>query len=243
MQIVICDDESIYLTSVANQILLWGEKSQRAKSLTVKSFKSTEDLLEAWTNGMSIDLLFVDIQIPGELSGMELAKIIHQKDEYVPIAFITNYAEYAYEGYSVNALRYLRKPLLQRDIDVCMDIAWRQWINRQNVFLSLVTNSQSIHVPVQAIIYAEVLAHRLRIYTADEIRQYEIRSTLDQLESKLPDSQFVRCHKSFLVSLRHVRKYKSGVLTISSGLEIPVGRKYTQTFANKFRAYYQGDEA
>ena len=59
-----------------------------------------------------------------------------------------------------------------------------------------------------------------RIVSADEIGEYEIRSTLDKLEEKLPADEFVRCHKSFLVSLRHIRKYKSGTITISSGLEI-----------------------
>ena len=241
MQIVLCDDESVYLHTVEQQILSWGKKNNRNDSLTIKLFQSSEDLLEAWTNGMDIDILFVDIQIPGELSGMELAREIHEKDEYVPIVFITNYAEYAYEGYCVNALRYLRKPMLQKDIDVCMDIAWRQWINHQSTFVSLVTASQSIHVPIHAIIYAEIIAHKLRIVAADEIGEYEIRSTLDRLEEKLPADEFVRCHKSFLVSLRYIRKYKSGAVTISSGLEIPVGRKYIRSFADKFRLYYQGD--
>ena len=124
MQVVICDDELVYADSIRRSVERWAQETRRLDKIFVKVFSSSEDLLETWSNGMVIDLLFLDIQIPGELSGMEAAKEIHGKDEYIPIVFITNYSEYAFEGYSVNALRYLRKPVSQQDIDTCMNIAW-----------------------------------------------------------------------------------------------------------------------
>ena len=53
---------------------------------------------------------------------LQLAKLIRQTDEDVPIVFVTNYAEYVYQGYTVNALRYLKKPVLESDISPCLDI-------------------------------------------------------------------------------------------------------------------------
>lgn len=240
MQIVFCDDESNYLSTIQQAITRWASETGHTDCVFTQVFQSSEDLLEAWENGMSIDLLFLDIQIPGELSGMEVAKIIHGKDEYIPIVFITNYSEYAYEGYSVNALRYLRKPILYNDLVICLEITWRQWVNNQDQFLSLSTANQSIHVPVRSIIYAESIAHTIRIASSDEIRTYEIRCSLEYLEKSLPNSCFVRCHKSYIVSLRHIRKYKKGVITVSSGIEIPVGRKFIHSFTSQFRLYYQG---
>ena len=240
MQVVICDDESVYADSIRRSVERWAQETRRLDKIFVKVFSSSEDLLETWSNGMVIDLLFLDIQIPGELSGMEAAKEIHGKDEYIPIVFITNYSEYAFEGYSVNALRYLRKPVSQQDIDTCMNIAWRQWSNGHNQFLTITTSSQSIRVPIDAIVFAEAISHDLRIHTSDEIGTYEIRGTMEQLEAKLPREAFVRCHRSYIISLRHIRKYKNGLITISTNKDIPVGRKYMQAFGMKFRAYYQG---
>lgn len=241
MYVVLCDDEEIYLDAVEKCVRLWAENHNRQDMLIVKRFRSSEDLLELWSNGMDMDLLFLDIQIPNEMSGMEVAKEIHSKDEYVPIVFITNYAEYAYEGYCVNAIRYLRKPLNQDDINVCMDIAWNRWNSAQKQFISLGTSSQSIRFPVNAVVYAETIAHTLKIHTSDNIELYDIRAPLEQLESKLPEGSFVRCHKSFIVNLRYMRKYKAGIITVASGAEIPVGRKYMQKFAEKYRQYYQGE--
>lgn len=240
MQVVICDDESVYLDSIRRYVEYWARETQHVSCVLIKTFASSEDLLEAWSNGMPIDMLFLDIQIPGELSGMDIAKKIHSRDEYIPIVFITNYSEYVFEGYAVNALRYLRKPISQGDIDICMDIAWRQWSNGHDQFLMLSTITQSIRVPIDAIIYIEAVSHTLRIFTADEIGIYEIRDTLERMESKLPQEGFVRCHRSFIVSLRHIRKYKNGMITILTGTTIPVGRKHMQLFSSKFRAYYQG---
>lgn len=240
MNVVLCDDEEIYLNAIERCVKLWAETYNRQDKVIVKKFRSSEDLLELWSNGMNIDLLFLDIQIPNEMNGMDVARQIRSKDEYIPIAFTTNYAEYAYEGYCVNAIRYLKKPINQNDINACMEIAWRRWINSQEQFVFLCTASQSIRVPVNAIIYAETIGHTQKIYTSDNIGLYEIRATLEQLESKLPEDSFVRCHKSFFVNLRYVRKYKARIITVVSGTEIPVGRKYMQIFAAKYHQYYQG---
>ena len=70
---------------------------------------------------------FFGYPIPGELSGMALAKKIRQHDQTVSIVFVTNYADYVYEGYVVNALRYLKKPICREDIYDCMEIAYRHF--------------------------------------------------------------------------------------------------------------------
>ena len=241
MYVVICDDEEVYLDAVEKSVLQWAEKCNRRDMLMIQKIRSSEDLLERWSNGMDIDLLFLDVQIPNEMNGMEVAREIHRKDEYVPIVFVTNYAEYAYEGYRVNAMRYLRKPISQDDINACMEIAWRRWNNAQEQFVSLTASSQSIRFPMNALVYAETISHILKIHTSDNIELYEIRAPLEHLEALLPAEGFVRCHKSFIVNLRYVRKYKAGLITVASGTEIPVGRKYMREFAEKYRQYYQGD--
>lgn len=243
MNIVLCDDELIYLDTISHQILTWAENNKIKEKVFIKEYSSSEDLLEAWDNGMSIDAVFLDIQIPGEISGMDLAKAIYDHDEYIPIVFITNYEEYACDGYCVNAIRYLRKPVSLRDISVCMDIIWRRWQSGQERFVTLTTGTQSVHIAIRTIVYAEVTSHMIHIFTSDDIGQYTIRSTMDDLESKLPDEDFIRCHKSYLVNLRYIRKYRNNWLTLASGKQIPVGRKYTSQFVCKLQKYYQeGDK-
>ena len=105
MQIVVCDDEQIYLDIITQYIETWAMANGHLSSIVLRSFLSSEDLYEEWEKGMPIDMLIIDIQIPGEMSGLQVAKQIFSQNEYIPIVFITNYAEYACEGYQVNALR------------------------------------------------------------------------------------------------------------------------------------------
>lgn len=241
MQIVICDDDKADRETIHQMILQW-EEAHQSYHISVREFHSSEELLDSWKKGITIDLLFLDIRIPGEIDGIDIAREIHLSDEYVRIVFVTNYSEYVFDGYSVNALRYLQKPISQNEVTVCMDIAWKQWLNSHDKYLTLSTGSQIVHVPIKAIIYIESIRHSLHIVTSDEIGFYEIRGTMDQIQTQLPSESFVRCHKSYIINLDHVRKYKSNRITLSSGMEIPVGRKYVHVFVSKFRMYYQGEE-
>ena len=76
MNVVICDDEQIYLQSAAKKIEDWANEHRVSNAVLVRTFRSSEDLLDAWENGLHIDMLFIDIQIPGEMSGMDVAKQI-----------------------------------------------------------------------------------------------------------------------------------------------------------------------
>ena len=159
MNVIICDDERMFLTSIEQKVMQWAQKNGHSNGIVVHTFTSTEDLLDAWEHGLQIDVVFLDIQVPGELSGLAVAKEIHSNNEYIPIVFITSYGEYAEEGYVVNALRYLRKPVSERAIAECMDILWRRWElqHRECVMIELPT--QVLRLPVQSILYAEVSGH------------------------------------------------------------------------------------
>ena len=124
MRVIICEDERCFQEALCNAIEEWKELTNH-QDVSCICFDSSEELLASWEGGLSAELLFLDIQIPGELSGMALAKKIRQHDQTVSIVFVTNYADYVYEGYVVSALRYLKKPVLREDIFDCMEIAYR----------------------------------------------------------------------------------------------------------------------
>ena len=88
MHVVICDDEPCFQEAVVNAVKKWMCTSGHS-DIRCTVFSSSEDLLERWSNGLSIDLLFLDIEIPGEISGMALAQKIRDTDHNLPIVFIT----------------------------------------------------------------------------------------------------------------------------------------------------------
>lgn len=238
LHIVLCDDEKLFLTSVEQKIKAWAQKTGHTSGLMLHTFTSSEDLLDAWEHGMQIDALFLDIQIPGEMNGLAVAKEIHRVNEYIPIVFITSYGEYAEEGYVVNALRYLRKPVSDQAISECMHILWHRWELQQTDSVVLDMPNQILRLPVNSIFYVEVLGHYCIIRTVDDNKEYKLKQSLETIRRKLPSQLFVQCHRSYLVNLMYIRHITSGSITMANGEVIQLGRVYQSQLMKLFRQFY-----
>lgn len=241
MNIVICDDELIYRQSIHEKVDNWAESNDHSAAIMVYEFQSSEDMLEEWEHGLSIDMILIDIQIPNEMSGLETAKRIYSKNEHIPIVFVTNYSEYACEGYKVNALRYIRKPVRQSDIDECLNIVWRRWKMRHSNAITIYSAKQTLNLPVDTVLIIESIGHMVNITTIDEIGTYVIRSKLEPILAQLPVKLFAQCHRSYIVNVMYVRKFQNSEITMNNGVVVPIGRKYARTFVDTFSAYYRGD--
>ena len=242
LHIIICDDEAMYRTSIRTKVEKWAENSNHTASILIREFYSSEDMLEEWERGMVMDIVFMDIQIPGELSGMEAAKIIYAQNPHVPIVFITNYSEYACEGYYVSALRFIKKPIVQEDIDECMNIVWRRWSNSNDESLIISGPKQTLRLPLKTVMYLESRGHYVYIRTTDETGQYEIRTNLNHFIAQLSKIMFVQCHRSYLINLMYVRKFQHSEIVLTDGEKIPIGKKFAREFVSSFQLYYQGVE-
>lgn len=238
MNIILCDDDRHFLTSLENKIQQWAQRSGHFSSIMIYSFTSSEDALDARTHGLQFDALFLDIQIPNEMNGLAMAKEVRQSDEHVPIVFITSYGEYAEEGYFVNALRYLRKPITDKSISECLDLIWRRWsiLHSESVLLDLPT--QIIHLPVKSILYAEVSGHTCLLKTIDRETPWQFRKSMDYIRNKLSSPVFAQCHRSYIVNLLYIRHIANGTITMVEGTTIPIGRKFQQPFMSQFRNFY-----
>lgn len=238
MNIIICDDEALFRSSIEEKILQWAHKNSHRNSVITHLFSSGEDLLDAWEHGLQVDAVFLDIQIPGEMNGVAVAKEIYCKNEYVPIVFVTGYGEYAEEGYVVNALRYLRKPVSERSIAECMNIIWRRWESQHNNCVLLDLPSQIIRLPVNNILYVEVRGHYCIIKTTDHAEEYKIKQQLEYIRKRFPKNLFVQCHRSYIINLMYVRHISHGQISMADSTIIQMGRVYQPQFMKLFREYH-----
>lgn len=240
MNLVLCDDEKLFLDSLYQKITSWAKVNGHTDGIMLRSFTSSEDMLEAWRHGMSVDALFMDIQIPGEMNGLAVAKEIHSLDENVPIIFVTSYGEYAEDGYEVNALRYIRKPISEHIIFNCMDVLWHRWSLRHTKCVVIELPTQILRLPVDYILYVEVTGHYCLHYTTGNCKKYRIQYSLDALRKKLPSNLFIQCHRSYIVNLIYIRNISKGCITMANGQTIQIGRNYQTQLIHMFRQYYLG---
>ena len=148
-------------------------------------------------------LLFLDIQMP-ELSGIELAKIIPNTTK---IVFTTAFQQYAIEGYKVNALDYLMKPISYDDFltaaNKALDwfsIAQKQEVYARDRFMFIKSDYKLIRVSLDDLLYIEGLKDYVRFYMADGTRIMSLMN-MKKLDDYLPHPEFLRTHRSFIVHM------------------------------------------
>ena len=179
------------------------------------------------------DLLVLDIDVPG-VSGMDVARKIRETDERVAILFTTNLTQYAVEGYEVSALDYIVKPfdyfVFSRKMQKFLSHVEKE--ENKSILLNSRGNYQKI--PVQEILYIEVLGHKLFYHTLRD--NYEIRGTIREAEENLRSCHFARCNNCFLVNLGNILAIE-GNRVILPGKKLQISRYKKKQFIDDFTNY------
>ena len=232
MRLAYCDDEEIQLEYMQRLAEHWAK--QAGVSLTYCAYKSAEELLFENAEGYPFDLLILDIDMPG-MSGMVLARKIRAKDAKIPILFLTNREEYVFEGYEVQALRYMLKPMSEEKLfpllnEVCT--AAKEEVQ------SLIVSADGEHckIAVPDILCLEADGHYVRIHTVK--RDYMVKRAFTELAGELTDG-FAATHRSYLVHLLHVERVQRTECILSDGSSVPVSRNSYKAVNEAFIKYWK----
>ena len=186
------------------------------------------------------DLLFVDINMPG-LSGLDFVRSLENPPQVV---FTTAYSEYAVEGFRVNAVDYLLKPFSFNEFSRAVDKVRKHLelrraadaLSRTGEVLRFKTDYKTVQVPMERIRYVESMGAYIKIFLDGERMPLIVFYTLKRLAEELPADRFVRIHKSYLVSLPHVRAAGRNALEMEDGSSLPVGDSFREAFQVAYHA-------
>ena len=174
-----------------------------------------------------VQLLFLGIQMP-ELSGIEFARILPHDTK---IIFTTAFNQYALEGYRVNALDYLLKPITYTDFLQATDKAleWFTTLQKQQTyaedrFIFVKSDYKLVRVSLDDVLYIEGLKDYVRIYlkTGDKVMSL---MSMKKLEESLPHPEFLRTHRSYIVHMPEVRTIDR-LRIVFGGQYIPISDNY-----------------
>lgn len=240
MHIMLLDDSASDRLALKRSIEEWAD-ARNKPALQFTQFSSSEDLLGHWTKHPQVDILFLDIQIPNEISGMELAQRIRAADKRIIIIFVSNYSEYASDGYELSALWYLKKPISLEKISKCMNRAFDQLGDTQEQGIPLEATSGPFILYPRELRSIEVKKNYLNLSLSTLSVPVTVRMPLKQLLSLLPQARFVQCHRSFAVNLRYVRRFTLTEAVLTGDATVPLGEKYLDQARSAFSRYSQGD--
>lgn len=226
----ICDDEAADLFFVKSQIMEWAGKQHL--EVDIREFPSAESFLFAYEEEKGFDMIFLDIEMDG-MSGVELAKRIRDVDKSIQIVFITGYMEYISEGYDVEALHYLLKPVRKDKLEGVLCRALER-IGMQEKALFLQSAGEMVRVPLYEIRFVEVQKNYVTIHGKEDC---SVKRTLREMQKEL-DGRFFQTHRSYIVNLGFVKKITKNDVVLKDGTVIPLSRglydKINQAFIRCF---------
>lgn len=235
MRIAICDDEILQLELLNNYVEKWATEGK--VNCNIELFSSGESFHFHWLEDSSYDILLLDIQM-NKLNGIELAKLIREKDNYIQIIFITAISDYMQEGYDVDAINYLIKPIDEEKLKKCLNKA----TNKRNTNLkSILIESNGVieRINEDSIMYIEIRNHQLYIYNREQI--INIRKTLGEMEEILSKDEFIKPHRSYLVSLKYIKRINTKEIILKNNSVIPISRGNYKEVYRKFFDYFKSD--
>lgn len=219
------DDEPIALKVIENFC-------REIETITVeKTFSNAEDGLK-YLKKFPADLIFLDIDMPN-LNGIDLYKQVKQN---TLVIFITSRADYAVEGFNLNALDYLLKPFTFE--------RFKQAADKAKDYFAITNNQKAIqHIFVRAdyslqkitlddILYIEALDDYLKIFLHQQ-KTIVARMTMKAMLEKLPATDFIRVHRSFIVPIKKVESLRNKTFQIGEK-KIPVGNSYEEVVTKHF---------
>ncbi len=223
LRILICDDNPVFLKCLREEI----RKALDAHKIeaTIHIFSEAEHISEEVLS--KCDVFFLDIDFTGKsYTGIDVARKIRQLRKDSVIIFVTNYIEYAPEGYEVQAFRYLLKNEMAQKLEQCLMEVANKLKTEQKTF-SLSISGETIPIPLNNILYIESQGHTAVLYAQKNgaITEYRFSSTLVELERQLAPQGFLRIHKSYLVNMRRLKKYQCTEAVLDNGTVLRVSAK------------------
>ncbi len=217
LQLAIVEDDDRQAKVLAEYAARYGKEHQI--EIVPEHFENGLKFLESYRG--NFDAVLLDIAMP-LMDGMECAKRLRERDEKVPIVFITSMAQYAIRGYEVEAMAFMIKPVSYAEFGMKMDRIIRRLQARKVAPYAISQKDGAKIVDMNDIYYVEVLSHNLIFHTHDGI--FEMYGKLGALEEDVRFDGFIKPSPSYLVNCTHIASIGKDSLEVN-GDAVPISRR------------------
>lgn len=242
MKIVVCDDSMEDLEKIKGLLTKYMVTNKSVR-LETEYFTDAAKLYHQIQEEAQSDIYILDM-IMSERTGIDIGTLIRSTDERSVIIYITSSDDFAFEAYSVRAVRYLLKPVQEELFIEALDYAVSS-ISREtkDAVYTVKTKEGLVSIPYSRIEYIENYSRTLNIRLTDKksIQSIFLRKSFDEeIQQFIENGSFVHVHKSFLVNLCHVDKLASGNVIMESGAKVPVSKARTADVKREYLKFVSG---
>lgn len=234
MRIAIVEDEIEYISNLKGYLNRYTQ--EQGTDFQISTFVDGLDIVTDYT--ANYDIILLDIQMK-HLDGMKTAEKIRELDEDVIFIFITSTVGFAVQGYMVDALGYVLKPVPYLSFSQILGKAIKQVNKRQATdYLNVKVESGYLRLDIALIYYIESQGHNILIHT--EKGNFLTTGPLKKIEASLDSKGFSKCHNAYLVNLFHVIGIVQSNVLLSKSLQLPVSRARKKMFMESLTDYMGG---
>ena len=226
MRIAICDDERTYIEKIKNDI---NSLKTHENEFEFSEFESGEAFISEFSKD-KYDLIILDIEMK-DLNGLQTAEFLRQIDKNVILIFMTSYDKFVYQGYEVNAFRYILKnqpePIYLKQLSDTI-----QEYYRNKKYIKVVDNDIEKELLTVDILYIEVYSHQIVIHTFN--KEYYQKGKLSDYEKMLEACLFVRSDKIVLINITNIDYIKKNQVFMKNGKILYVSRNHLEKVTKAF---------
>lgn len=236
IRIILCDDDAIFLERMRSDI------RATLKKLDIEAVIQifTEAEMIPQKTMQECDIIFLDIDFNDKkYTGIDVARKIREARKSAIIIFLTNYIEYAPEGYEVQAFRYALKSEIDKKLPQYLQAAMNRLFAEKEPF-QINVSGELVTLYLEDILYIETRGHNAMIFTQktgknlDLKKEYKVYSSLSKLEQQLSERGFLRIQKSYIVNMRRLKLYRCNEALLDNGITLPVSEKAYSENKKKF---------
>lgn len=225
-RVAVCDDEATSLQlimTLTEQVL-----KEAGVSYELRAFDDISKMAESLSRpGRPYNVLVTDVMSAG-MNGIEAAERLRAIGEMLDIIFVSASAEYALEGYKVQALRYLKKPIDIEELREALMISYRKSAQKDGI--SVTSEGKFFNITFKDIVYAESQARDVDFALHD--RHIVTHMKISDLEQILPEG-FFRCHRSYIINLEEVENIERYQATMKTQDIIPISQQLYSELKNR----------
>ena len=229
----ICENEVIQAEWL--QSLVEEYAASKHVSVQINIWESAEMFLFHYAENKGVDIILLDIQM-NAMTGMEMARQLREQDDSVTLLFITGLTDYISEGYSVEAIDYLVKPLKKEKLFQALDRLLAKYPVKEE-FLLVEQDDEQIKISRDDILFIEVEGREIKVVMKKQV--IFLKDSLQNFSKRLNQEQFVQPYRNIVVNCSRIKRIRKGTLIMDDGSVIPVSRRNQQKVVTAFTNYFR----
>lgn len=221
INIAVCDDEVTSLEYIKSKIIIISKELKMCPK--VITYNSGKQVVNAICNKKEIfNILFLDVEMP-DISGLEVAKQIREKNTDIVLIFISAYEQYVFHSIEYNPFRYIRKERMEQELPLALKAAYLCIEQNKDKFIIVKTEKGEVCIKRTDIMYYETEGRRIRLYM-NTGNSFLLWKTMKGFYQELCDKNFIRIHSGCVVNTKYIQQYSLYDIILDNGKHLSVSR-------------------